>query len=206
MPISRLFRLLYILLERERVPAPELAQTLEAVSYTHLDVYKRQLPGQTCDLAAHGLPQFGNARPFVRADAEHAQLRADVFAPNLLGQIVAPVSYTHLDVYKRQEFPVLRIEKMHVARRADRNAQLFAEPDDLAVEIAQLFFVFRHALAQHERVVADGLNFKIVVEPRDPFEFREMCISDRHTPASASARPSRQSPAAPNRRASAHPA
>ncbi len=29
MPISRLFRLLYILLERERVPAPELAQTLE---------------------------------------------------------------------------------------------------------------------------------------------------------------------------------
>ena len=61
---------------------------------------------------------------------------------------------------------------MHVARCADRNAQLFAEPDDLAVEIAQLFFVFRHALAQHERVVADGLNFKIVVEPRDPFEFR----------------------------------
>ena len=38
----------------------------------------------------------------------------------------------------RAEFPVLRIEKMHVARRADRNAQLFAEPDDLAVEIAQL--------------------------------------------------------------------
>ena len=29
MQISRLFRLLYILLERERVPAPELAQTLE---------------------------------------------------------------------------------------------------------------------------------------------------------------------------------
>lgn len=29
MSISRLFRLLYILLERERVPAPELAQTLE---------------------------------------------------------------------------------------------------------------------------------------------------------------------------------
>lgn len=57
------------------------------------------------------------------------------------------------------------------ARRPSRrrNAQLFAEPDDLAVEIAQLFFVFRHALAQHERVVADGLNFKIVVEPRDPF-------------------------------------
>ena len=54
MPISRLFRLLYILLERERVPAPELAQTLEVSVRTIYrdvqtlgeagipDVYKRQ--------------------------------------------------------------------------------------------------------------------------------------------------------------------
>ena len=45
------------------------------------------------------------------------------------------------------EFSVLRIEEMDVARRADRNTQFFAQPDNLPVKIAQLFFVLRHALS-----------------------------------------------------------
>ena len=54
----------------------------EAVSYTHLDVYKRQLPFLVrCTL------------PALRHTAPGAERTAGV---------VDPVSYTHLDVYNRQ--------------------------------------------------------------------------------------------------------
>ena len=72
----------------------------------------------------------------------------------------------------RAEFSVLRVEEVHVARRADRNAQLLAQPDDFSVKVAKLFLVLRHALAQHKRIVADRLNFEVVVEPRNPLELR----------------------------------
>ena len=41
---SRLFKIMYYLLEKGKSTAPELAERFEvsAVSYTHLDVYKRQ--------------------------------------------------------------------------------------------------------------------------------------------------------------------
>ena len=48
-----------------------------AVSYTHLDVYKRQI--------VHIAPTFG-------ADDDRVAKQ----------QNIAPVSYTHIDVYKRQ--------------------------------------------------------------------------------------------------------
>ena len=63
-----------------------------AVSYTHLDVYKRQLHAKDA-LAAHvrdelGISEHTEAKPLVAAAASAATF--------------APVSYTHLDVYKRQ--------------------------------------------------------------------------------------------------------
>ena len=61
-----------------------------SVSYTHLDVYKRQLYGRMVpDLLLRGR-QLGQrtvrSRPLFR-----------------LGDTRIPVSYTHLDVYKRQD-------------------------------------------------------------------------------------------------------
>ena len=52
----------------------------EAVSYTHLDVYKRQL--------------------LWRSQRLHQKGRRDRFG----NHAAAPVSYTHLDVYKRQAY------------------------------------------------------------------------------------------------------
>ena len=58
-----------------------------AVSYTHLDVYKRQL--------RHGWKLFWQVKTDVMIKGE------DLFRTGIvLG--VKPVSYTHLDVYKRQ--------------------------------------------------------------------------------------------------------
>ena len=72
-------------------PQDTTVYTTDAVSYTHLDVYKRQVllhlrqrrkgrHGQLCSLQRH--PRRGSAH------------------------CVLPVSYTHLDVYKRQEHKV----------------------------------------------------------------------------------------------------
>ena len=55
-----------------------------AVSYTHLDVYKRQL--QLCRLGHDGSQLFRRG---------HVGLGFPL-------DLFAPVSYTHLDVYKRQ--------------------------------------------------------------------------------------------------------
>ena len=60
-----------------------------AVSYTHLDVYKRQVLDPPVVVAV-GVSRAGIGIGF--AD--------DAFGDDSSG--VAPVSYTHLDVYKRQ--------------------------------------------------------------------------------------------------------
>ena len=65
------------------------------VSYTHLDVYKRQLSkDQVCELAVKalscGIVTRGGGGDFPR----------NVMVSPLAG--VEAVSYTHLDVYKRQ--------------------------------------------------------------------------------------------------------
>ena len=62
---------------------------------------------------------------------------------------------------------VVRVEEMHVARGYHRNAQLLAQPDNGAVQVAQALVV-RHLPLPHQKgVVADGLNFQIIVEPGD---------------------------------------
>ena len=55
------------------------------VSYTHLDVYKRQVVGLAAALALQGEPEAVSG-----------------------ALALAPVSYTHLDVYKRQVLRSLR--------------------------------------------------------------------------------------------------
>ena len=53
------------------------------VSYTHLDVYKRQTPGRVMDHIRRETLKLSNVQWLVIDEAD-------------------PVSYTHLDVYKRQ--------------------------------------------------------------------------------------------------------
>ena len=73
----------------------EMLALLGPVSYTHLDVYKRQ-----------GLPQvaFGHFWRVKSATPAVAVLIKPFIklAPPLGDNRLLPVSYTHLDVYKRQ--------------------------------------------------------------------------------------------------------
>ena len=79
--------------------APEKVRDfLKAVSYTHLDVYKRQMPICT----------KRQLRRFYKASLPsiHTQRMAEVlprtFSNTKPSLDLKPVSYTHLDVYKRQ--------------------------------------------------------------------------------------------------------
>ena len=67
-----------------------------AVSYTHLDVYKRQAlrPGRALENSGKSF--------FLDRRARCAEDRPDGNAGN--GQGREAVSYTHLDVYKRQAY------------------------------------------------------------------------------------------------------
>ena len=53
-----------------------------------------------------------------------------------------------------------------------RYSQLLAQPDNGAVELAQLLVALRDTLGQHEAVVAQGLDLKEIVERSDAFELR----------------------------------
>ena len=73
-------------------PIQIMVHTLRPVSYTHLDVYKRQVndyPGDHDKMDPYISPLFGDFRGF----------------PPMLIQAgsIETVSYTHLDVYKRQK-------------------------------------------------------------------------------------------------------
>ena len=75
-----------------------------AVSYTHLDVYKRQIlfiPNKTA--AALELP------PAIPAATGMCLFKTILTPPGSLNSSIsmAAVSYTHLDVYKRQLFAIL---------------------------------------------------------------------------------------------------
>ena len=63
-----------------------VAQTLKPVSYTHLDVYKRQ--------GIRRMRFIDEIHTLVGAGAAEGAIDA--------ASILKPVSYTHLDVYKRQ--------------------------------------------------------------------------------------------------------
>ena len=60
---------------------------MEPVSYTHLDVYKRQVP-YCPKCQQYRFPMYNVAVSMIVVDEETGKI---------------PVSYTHLDVYKRQE-------------------------------------------------------------------------------------------------------
>ena len=71
-----------------------LIRSTRAVSYTHLDVYKRQILSSPVTLTV----------PPVRLSIFKISLMV-VVLPEPFGPIkpiIYPVSYTHLDVYKRQ--------------------------------------------------------------------------------------------------------
>ena len=65
---------------------------------------------------------------------------------------------------------VLGVEEVHVSGGNDGLSQLVAQLYNRAVEASEFFFILCHALFQHEAVVADGLDFKIVVKFRDALE------------------------------------
>ncbi|WP_171907453.1 hypothetical protein [Burkholderia plantarii] len=65
---------------------------LTPVSYTHLDVYKRQAPGFV-EIPSCPSSDCDVVRPIRLSCLQHAETQMHK---------LTPVSYTHLDVYKRQ--------------------------------------------------------------------------------------------------------
>ena len=65
---------------------------------------------------------------------------------------------------------VLRLPEMDVTGGADGLSQFLAEADDDTVEFPQVLLAPCLAVAEHEGVVAQGLNFQIVVKGRDALQ------------------------------------
>ena len=59
---------------------------------------------------------------------------------------------------------VLRLPEMDVTGGADGLSQFLAEADDDTVEFPQILLAPGVAVAEHESVVAQGLNFQIVIK------------------------------------------
>ena len=76
-----------------------------AVSYTHLDVYKRQAEEQLDEGRAEledAQAQLDSAKSQIASGEKDLQAIKEILPGTL-----TPVSYTHLDVYKRQGRPSL---------------------------------------------------------------------------------------------------
>ena len=69
-------------------------ECVDTVSYTHLDVYKRQLYGTLTHFTERLQGTAKNVQFFTQTIRQHGRYR--------LNSAVQSVSYTHLDVYKRQ--------------------------------------------------------------------------------------------------------
>ena len=74
-----------------------LFRNLTPVSYTHLDVYKRQAAAYEDVCEENGEPAS------LSGFLEEVALVADIDSLDEDQDYVIPVSYTHLDVYKRQD-------------------------------------------------------------------------------------------------------
>ena len=87
----------------EQVKISGLSREEYPVSYTHLDVYKRQVQHKEdtdIDKLADLLDEYVFPLAFDGMPADDAEI---ILNPS--GKFV-PVSYTHLDVYKRQRVPL----------------------------------------------------------------------------------------------------
>ena len=73
---------------------------------------------------------------------------------------------------------VLGVEEVHVAGRDNGLSELVAQLYNRAVETSKLLLVLCHALLQHEAVVADGLNFQVIVKFRDALELGPALVID----------------------------
>ena len=88
----------------------QLSNRCTSVSYTHLDVYKRQYkdcPNKRFTLAGQTYPEPSPydrllLDPRVRFVGDAVAIVAGT-SEAVVKQAMRPVSYTHLDVYKRQE-------------------------------------------------------------------------------------------------------
>ena len=84
------------------------------VSYTHLDVYKRQVYGsnETCVWGSHNFKEWlvywRTWRMITSIEKTGPQTKGTTSGMNITVQLISmdhtiTVSYTHLDVYKRQQ-------------------------------------------------------------------------------------------------------
>ena len=85
---------------RNRIPRSWLRRGVRAlaVSYTHLDVYKRQVVDYDDGITLGGM-ELATAR---QLDSLGRDVRQSSATAEAAAQTAGPVSYTHLDVYKRQ--------------------------------------------------------------------------------------------------------
>ena len=71
---------------------------------------------------------------------------------------------------------VLRVQEVDVAGGTHRLAQLLSQPHYGAVEVPQLLFRAHHALAEHEHIVADGLDLQKVVPGGNALELLPVLV------------------------------
>ena len=71
------------------------------VSYTHLDVYKRQAQQHSCTFSAEKYNYAEIVAASINVHSANKQ-QPMLIAAHARSEDMIPVSYTHLDVYKRQ--------------------------------------------------------------------------------------------------------
>ena len=91
-----------------------LSTTIRAVSYTHLDVYKRQVEYGDKDEVQTNVEDGGYGKRLQRhaGDADGAEDRGlgrEILSLFNSDPNIVSVSYTHLDVYKRQPQVIVNV-------------------------------------------------------------------------------------------------
>ena len=93
------------------IPCSFHSSNVSPVSYTHLDVYKRQHPYNAAMMFADGFdvdPYVALRTIYMKTVAEGRTITWHFSEKNIenFENYYTPVSYTHLDVYKRQDMVV----------------------------------------------------------------------------------------------------